>query len=287
MSSELHKIKQRSATSVSGKGKGQPTSQNDIAILYSLISILYMSLPPEHVLQFWGAILLDLQPPQYVAIGSKDVLFMQAFLHLLSTMATSSVTVHLAISSNIQFCTILTLILLVPLEIPLELKGVIFNALATFCEPGAGVAGVDIFKDIWALIEQVEVINIHGPIFGWLISVDAVLLLVKGVKVELDEVKAVYKLYPATIPFLRLLAILLHTSKRLFPPTLLADTELLNTILEFLGQPYHLPGIGPYIGFMVNNVFTGLPGQEYFVECALAGWEIETLVRWSKNGLLN
>jgi nuclear pore complex protein Nup205 len=66
---------------------------------------------------------------------------------------------------------------------------------------------------------------------------------------ELDEVEAVYKLYPATIPFLNLLATLLHTPKRLSPRSLLADAEPLNTIPESLGQPYRLPGIGPYVSF--------------------------------------
>ena len=36
-----------------------------------------------------------------------------------------------------------TLLSLIPLGIPLELKGAIFEALAAFCEPGAGAAGVE------------------------------------------------------------------------------------------------------------------------------------------------
>ena len=279
-SSELCKIKQRqedvlasvrtdrsrmfrSAAPVSAENKGQPSPRNDIAMLYSLIGILYMSLPPEHALQFWGATppgesshleitemttgklpsflqwavwstqvcdvnmtmaLYDMlsgltkgqqcnelaynflargggevvpgsslptstgsynagpliswstifalleswaspapsaranqppqqsltasfggfgsvaasqpptqQQPQHIAIGPKDVLLAQSSLHLLSTVATSSVAVRLAISSNTQFCAIPTLVSLVPLGIPLELKGAIFDALATFC----------------------------------------------------------------------------------------------------------------------------------------------------------
>ncbi|KAF8422831.1 nucleoporin Nup186/Nup192/Nup205, partial [Boletus edulis BED1] len=74
------------------------------------------------------------QPPQHIPIGPKDVLLAQSFLHLLSTVATSSVAVHLAISSNTQFRTIPTLVSLIPLGIPLELKGAVFDALAAFCE---------------------------------------------------------------------------------------------------------------------------------------------------------
>ncbi|KAF8123906.1 hypothetical protein EV363DRAFT_1545999, partial [Boletus edulis] len=211
------------------------------------------------------------QPPQHIPIGPKDVLLAQSFLRLLSTVATSSVA------------------------------GAIFDALAAFCEPGAGVAGVDICKSVWRLMERVEVINVRAPVSGRPVGAGAVLPPVKGVEVELGEVEAVYKLYPVTIPFLNLLATLLHTPKRLSPRSLLADAEPLNTIPESLGQPYRLPGIGPYVSFMVDNVFAGLPRREYarhserwrmndlclkFVERALADWEIENLVRASEDGLL-
>ena len=449
-SSELRKIKQRqedvlasvrtdrsrmfrSSAPASGENEGQPTPRNDIAMLYSLIGILYASLPPERALQFWGATplgetrglsymevaeisagklpsflqwavwstqvrdvnmtmaLYDMlsglakgqqcselaynflargggevvpgsslpsptgsynagpsiswstifalleswaspapsprtthppqqsltatfggfgslaasqpphlptqQPPQHIPIGPKDVLLAQSFLRLLCTVTTGSVAVRLAISSNTQFRAIPTLVSLVPLGIPLELKGTIFDALAAFCEPGAGVAGVDVCKSMWTLMERVEVINVRSSISG----AGAVLPPVKGVEVELDEVEAVYKLYPATIPFLNLLSTLLHTPKRLSPRSLLADAEPLNTIPESLGQPYRLPGIGPYINFVVDNVFAGLPRREYaqhserwrmndlclkFVERALAGWEIENLVRGNEDGKL-
>ncbi|KAF8136221.1 nucleoporin Nup186/Nup192/Nup205 [Boletus edulis] len=99
------------------------------------------------------------QPPQHIPIGPKDVLLAQSFLRLLSTVATSSITVRLAISSNTQFRTIPTLVSLVPLGIPLELKGAIFDVLAAFCKPGAGVVGVDICKSVWTLMERVEVIK--------------------------------------------------------------------------------------------------------------------------------
>ncbi|KAF9219350.1 hypothetical protein BS17DRAFT_804452 [Gyrodon lividus] len=241
------------------------------------------------------------QPPQHIQIGPKDVLLAQSFLRLLSTVVSSSIAVRLAISSNTQFRAIPTLLSLVPLGIPLELKGAIFDALAAFCEPGAGVAGVEICKTVWTLMERLEVINVRASMSGRVGGASAVLPPVKGVEVELDEVEAVYRLYPATTPFLNLLTTLLHTPKRLSPRSLLADAEPLNTIPEALGQPYRLPGIGPYVSFVVDNVFAGLPRREYarpserwrmndlclkFVERALAGWEVESLVRGSEDGLL-
>ncbi|KAG8215255.1 hypothetical protein J3R82DRAFT_8809, partial [Butyriboletus roseoflavus] len=269
----------------------QPPQQSLAASFGGFGSLAVSQLPPPPTQQ----------PPQHISIGPKDVLLAQSFLRLLSTVATSSVAVRLAISSNTQFRAIPTLVSLVPLGIPLELKGAIFDTLAAFCEPGAGVAGVDICKSLWTLMERVEVINVRASISGRSIGAGAVLPPVKGVEVELDEVEAVYRLYPATIPFLNLLATLLHAPKRLSPRSLLADAEPLNTIPESLGQPYRIPGIGPYVSFVVDNVFAGLPRREYarhserwrmndlclkFVEGALAGWEIENLVRGSEDGSL-
>ena len=269
----------------------QPPQQSLAASFGGFGSLAVVQLPPPPTQQ----------PPQHIPIGPRDVLLAQSFLRLLSTVATSSIAARLAISSNTQFRAIPTLVSLVPLGIPLELKGAIFDALAAFCEPGAGVAGVDICKSLWTLMERVEVINVRASISGRSIGAGTVLPPVKGVEVELDEVEAVYKLYPATIPFLNLLATLLHTPKRLSPRSLLADAEPLNTIPESLGQPYRLPGIAPYVSFVVDNVFAGLPRREYarhserwrmndlclkFVEGALAGWEIENLVRGSEDGSL-
>jgi hypothetical protein len=43
-----------------------------------------------------------------------------------------SAAVHLAVSGNNQFLAVPTLVSLIPLGVPLELKGALFNALAAF-----------------------------------------------------------------------------------------------------------------------------------------------------------
>lgn len=239
-------------------------------------------------------------PASQIIIGSKEVFQAQAFLRLLSTVVSYSVAVRLVISNNTYFRAIPTLVSLIPLGIPLELKGTVFDTLASFCEPGAGAAGVELCKTVWTLMERLEVINVRsasgaGRITGTMLS------SVKGVEVELEEVESVHKLYPATIPFLKLLGTLLHTPKSLSPKAILADVEPLNTIPETLGQPYRLPGIVPYVNFVVDNVFTNISRREYmrpserwqmnnlclrFVERALASWEVEDLVRTGEDGVL-
>ncbi|KAG2143441.1 nucleoporin Nup186/Nup192/Nup205 [Suillus bovinus] len=228
------------------------------------------------------------QQQKQVVIGPNDVLLAQSFLRLLSTVVSCSVAVRLAVSGNAHFRAIPTLVSLIPLGIPLELKGAIFDALAAFCEPGAGVPGVEICRSVWTLMERLEVINVRANSS----RIGGVLHPVKGVEVELDEVEAIHKLYPATIPFLNLLTTLIHTPKRLSLKDLITDSEPLNTIPDALGQPYRLPGIGPYISFVIDNVFANIPRREYrrpsdrwqmndlclsFVERVLASYDLELL----------
>jgi nuclear pore complex protein Nup205 len=229
-------------------------------------------------------------------LGSSEVLLAQSFLRLLSTVVTHSVSVRIAISGNNQFRSIPTLVSLIPLGIPLELKGAIFETLAAFCEPGAGVPGVEICKAIWTLMERLEVINVRGGQSGGFGQ--SLLTSGKGVEVELEEVETVYKLYPSTIPFLKLLSTLIHTSKRIPFKDRVVDAEPVNTIPETLGQPYRLPGIGPFVTFVVDHVFAQIPNREYlcpsdrwrtndlclcFIERALASYDLESLVDSGEN----
>jgi nuclear pore complex protein Nup205 len=230
--------------------------------------------PPQHQ-----------QPQQQIALGPKEVLLAQAFLRLLSSVVTHSVAVRIAISGNANFRAIPTLVSLIPLGIPLELKGALFDALSAFCEPGAGVPGIEICKAVWTLMERLEVINVR--------SGSSLLPSVKGVEVELDEVEAVHRLYPATIPFLKLLSTLIHTPKRVRVKGRGANIEPINTTPEALGQPYRLPGIGPFISFVIDNVFSKIPNREYlrpsdrwqtndlclcFIERSLASYDLESLI---------
>ncbi|KAF7297146.1 hypothetical protein MIND_00947600 [Mycena indigotica] len=231
--------------------------------------------------------------PQVPSLGPKDVFLAQAFLRLLSTVATHSVAVRKAIAGHAHFRAIPTLVALIPLGIPLEIKGALFNTLAAFAAPGAGVPGLEICKSIWILMERYEVINVRSS------SVN--LPPVKGVELELDEIEALHRMYPSTLPFLRLLATLLHTSKRIPLREQLLDSAPINTIPESLGQPYRLPGIAPFVSFVVDNVFANIPNREYihpsdrwqtndlclcFIERALASFELESLIRATSDSQL-
>jgi len=219
-----------------------------------------------------AALVQSHQPP---SLGYKDVLLAQSFLRFLSRVVTHSVAVRMAITGHTQFRAIPTLVSLIPLGIPLELKGTLFETLASFCQPGAGIAGVEICKTVWTLMERLEVINVRGGSDGTLTTGSSLLQAGKGVEVELEEIEAVYKTYPATIPFLQLLSTLIHTPKCLPLKDRIKDAEPLNTIPDTLGQPYRLAGIGPYVSFVVDNVFSKILNREYL--CPSDRWQINDL----------
>ncbi|KAI0759191.1 nucleoporin Nup186/Nup192/Nup205 [Irpex lacteus] len=223
--------------------------------------------------------------PQQLVLTPQDVLLAQSFLRLLGSVARHSVAVRTTLCGHARFRPIPTLVSLIPLNIPLELKGALFDSLASFCLPGAGIPGVEICRSVWTLMERMEVINVRLPI--------TMAGAVKGVEVELEEVEATHKMYPETIPFLKLLSTLIHTPKSISTRDLVTDSEPLNTIPESLGQSYRVPGIGPYTSFVVDKVFAKIPQREYlrptdrwrindlcltFVENALASFDLESLV---------
>ncbi len=96
-------------------------------------------------------------------------------------------------------------------------------------------------------MERLEVINVRASLQ---VGFGAGLLPTKGVEVELEEIEAAHGLYPATIPFLKLLSTLIHTSRRVSLTDRIIDSGTLGTIPETLGQPYRLPGISPFVGFV-------------------------------------
>jgi nuclear pore complex protein Nup205 len=220
---------------------------------------------------------------QQATLSQKDVWLGQCFLRLLSTVAKYSISARLAISGHPHLRAIPTLVSLIPLGVPLELKGAVFSALAAFCEAGAGAPGVEICRAVWLLMERLEVINVRGG-SG---------IAKKGVQAELELVEEASRVYPETIPFLQLLATLIHTPKQLSLKGRIVDAEPINTIPENLGQPYRQGGIDPFVAFVIDEVFLRITGREFqdnrerwqmndlclaFIERCLVSYDVETLL---------
>jgi nuclear pore complex protein Nup205 len=220
---------------------------------------------------------------QNASLTQKDVWLGQCFMRLLATVAKHSISARVAISGHAHLRAIPTLVSLIPLGVPLELKGAVFSALAAFCEAGAGPPGVEICRAVWLLMEKLEVINVRG---GGGIGK-------KGVQAELELVEEASRVYPETIPFLQLLVSLIHTPKQLSLKSRVVDAEPINTIPENLGQPYRQPGIDPFVAFVIDEVFLRIPSREFqdnqerwqmndlslaFIERCLASYNVEILL---------
>ncbi|KAH9976638.1 nucleoporin Nup186/Nup192/Nup205 [Lactifluus volemus] len=197
---------------------------------------------------------------QNASLTQKDVWLGQCFMRLLATVAKHSISARVAISGHAHLRAIPTLVSLIPLGVPLELKGAVFSALAAFCEAGAGPPGVEICRAVWLLMEKLEVINVRG---GGGIGK-------KG-----------------------LLVSLIHTPKQLSLKSRVVDAEPINTIPENLGQPYRQPGIDPFVAFVIDEVFLRIPSREFqdnqerwqmndlslaFIERCLASYNVEILL---------
>ena len=238
--------------------------------------------------QAWQSQQPQPRPAQQLQLSQQDVLLAQSFLRLLSVVVTHCIPARANLSSHNRYRAIPTMVSLIPLGLPLELKGAVFDALAAFCAPGATHMGVEICRNVWVLMERMEVINMRTPH-----GAGSALPVGRGVEVELDEVEAVFKLYPCTIPFLNLLATLIHTPKRIPLRERVSDPPSINTIPDALGAPYRTPGVGPFVAFVVDNVFARIPSREYlrpsdrwrmndlclcFIERSLASFDLESLV---------
>ncbi|KIY45026.1 hypothetical protein FISHEDRAFT_67260 [Fistulina hepatica ATCC 64428] len=224
-------------------------------------------------------------PPnaQRIDVTWDEVVLGRALLRFLSTVVTHSLAV--------PYRAVNVLANLLPMGLPVQLKSAVFDTLAAFSEPGAGLEGLETCRTIWAQLEATEVINVrrHTTTGG--------ALLMRGVEAELKEVESLNHTYPVTLSFLRLLTTLLHTPKRLPLRTRATDAEPVNTIPETLGQPYRTPGIAPFVAYVLDVVLDlqarqyADPEDEYrilelcfcFAEHALASWDLESFVTVAEN----
>ncbi|KIJ30184.1 hypothetical protein M422DRAFT_214674 [Sphaerobolus stellatus SS14] len=226
---------------------------------------------------------------QQPTLSDPEALMLGAFLRLLRVVIKHAPAARLAVYTMPDFRVIPILLALLQHGIQLELKGVILDTLAAFCESGAGVQGVEICKNVWAALERAELINLRAGA-----------LATRGVENELEGVETPAQRYPATIPFLRLLSALIHTPKDLQPQQMVVEYEPIDTIPEGLGQPTRLGGIGPYVRFVVDNVLLRAKDREFmdssdkwkmvegalcFVERCLASYNLRSLLSLTEESL--
>ncbi|KAG8791523.1 hypothetical protein FRC12_008949 [Ceratobasidium sp. 428] len=217
---------------------------------------------------------------QPLPVDPDEIRSIMAFLRVLRVVARWSSAARAALVGNEQYQAVSVMLGLVRAHVALELKGRIFDTLAAFCETGTAGAeengGImtEIIKAMWIQLERYEVLPVKADTgTGWRKS--------RGVPAELEEIEAPARQYPATTAFIYLLNSLVRSPE---------------TVPDNLGSGHRVPGTGPYVRFVLDDVLLKADQREYvdptdrwrmteacfsFVELALEGYDVAgNLVDW-------
>lgn len=216
-------------------------------------------------------------------IRVEEATLLVSFLGLLQVVARWSVPARLALADHAQYRAVPSMLQLATCRVPLELKGAIYEAVASFCSPDGGTMGVSICRNTWLMLEQLQVLDTQSVSVG--VGAN------HGIKFELTEVEIASKVYPCTTAFLRLINSLIHTPKDFSPKQILLGAQGGQTIPDGLGAPLRGLPLAPYISFVVDDVL--FLGEEsfnnvgdrwllkdlclQFIEKSLASYDLESL----------
>lgn len=199
-------------------------------------------------------------PPRFV-LQPAEVSMLGAFLRLLRNVARFSPVARFALHENRDFRALTTLFNMASHSIPLELKAMLFDSLAAFAAPGGGQVAVDLAHQMWAMLEKMEIIPVKSVASTNVLS-GRMGRPTGGAVAELEMVEVPGKTYPATLALIQLLNSLIHTPQKSL--TLRAGYEAESkTIPTTLGAGYRLPGLKPYVDFVIDKVFVNLFSREY------------------------
>ncbi|KAG8792522.1 hypothetical protein FRC12_005892 [Ceratobasidium sp. 428] len=183
---------------------------------------------------------------QSLPVDPDETRSIMAFLRVLRVVARWSSAARAALVGNEQYQAVSVMLGLVRAHVALELKGWIFDTLAAFCETetaGAEENGgimTGIIKAMWIYLELYEVLPANTG-SGWRKS--------RGVPAELDqEIEPPARQYPATTAFVYLLNSLVHSPE---------------TVPDNLGSGHRVPGTGPHVRFVLDDVLLKVDQREY------------------------
>jgi nuclear pore complex protein Nup205 len=253
------------------------------ASLFSSLDWLLNSVPDQRQRAQQSGGLVDMNTMgarQPLPVDPDEIRSIMAFLRVLRVVAKWSTAARAALVGNDQYRAVSVMLDLVRAHVALELKGRVFDTLAAFCETSAGTedgagVGTEIVKLMWVHLERYEVLPVRSVTgtdsgAGWKKS--------RGVPAELEEVETPARQYPATMAFVHLLNSLVRAPEN---------------VPDNLGSGHRVPGTGPYVRFVLDDVLLKVEQREYvdpidrwrlteaslrFIELALDGYEMGALV---------
>ncbi|KAI8999574.1 nucleoporin Nup186/Nup192/Nup205 [Gaertneriomyces semiglobifer] len=183
-------------------------------------------------------------------LKSDELGLVTGVLRLIRQVVKYSLTAKRCLCDNPQYRALHTLFMLLVNRIPVELKGNLFETIAAFCLPFD--KSYDLQRQVWDMLEQSQIVgtreasNKHSlaKSFGGVMSVGSKSETPQGILYDLEETETILRSYPETIGFLHLLNVLLE-----------GTSAQLDYALKALGHDDRIPGLRPYVKFVMDNVF--------------------------------
>jgi nuclear pore complex protein Nup205 len=210
-------------------------------------------------------------------IPPEEVALLKSFLRLLRIVVSSSAVARAALYDNQRYRPVATLFSLIAQPIPIDLKAALLEGVTAFTKPahrdeGAGMVslGVEIARRTWMTLENSQILSTIPQTDG-----RGVVMKVQptsGIVLELEQVEAPSRVYPATTAFVTLLVSLLGGSVGLQSTTdvslalsSMESASTARTIPDNLGSPHRSPaeGISAYTRYVVDEVFLKAQMREY------------------------
>ncbi|GAA6005529.1 hypothetical protein JCM10207_005238 [Rhodosporidiobolus poonsookiae] len=296
-----------SSGSGDGSSQGPASSTCSWAALFGALEFYLSNLPDRP---------LEAGPNAEGAMGEmppEEVPLLRSFIRLLRQVVAFSDVARATLYDNQRHRPIATLFALTGRSVPIELKASLLNAIEAFSRPG-GSFGVDVARRTWAALEQSQILPTCAPsegrdarggagfasrsVGGALMRGPEPLTLEDGIFTELEEVEAPNKVYPESTAFVQLLNTLIHTPSTTEPIRRGIELET-NTIPDNLGAPNRVPGVDPYVKFVLDDVLLKTGSREYadpkerwkvtdvclaFVEKSLGAFDLGPFLAWAAGG---
>lgn len=210
-------------------------------------------------------------------IPPEEVALLKSFLRLLRIIVSSSAVARAALYDNQRYSPVTTLFNLIVQPVPIDLKAALLEGVTAFTKPvskedGAGMhsLGAEIARRTWMTLE-------NSQILPTIPQTDARGVIMKhqpsgGIALELEQVEAPSRVYPATTAFVTLLVNLLggniglqSTTDASLAVSSLETAPTARTIPDNLGSPHRSPaeGISAYSRYVVDDVFLKAQSREY------------------------
>ncbi|OMJ07931.1 Nuclear pore complex protein [Smittium culicis] len=223
-------------------------------------------------------------------IPEAEIKVIEAFLELLKQVVRYSFSARMVIYENKDLQVMWTLFSLLGCPVPVSTKSKILDAISAFAStpyPSPNDSSTQILEEkrisfeicqnVWKLLEQSQALptasgsplSTNGQ-WGWQNN--------GGIAFELEEIEASTGLFPETRSFLGLL----NTLTKLDPNSVPLDDLERDPILfslhspsipSDLGKDYRVPGVSPYISYVLDNVFGKFSQRVYSND-----WEKWTIV---------